>query len=167
MRSDFRSVSTVAGLAAPNSALIFRFSKTTLRACRLSAKSLSTFGLAHGWRRLRQSVWVGGPSQLMLKVLWTVTGAPPNGGTCVPRKRAATHPPTGVPAKGGPSTLAVVAVALLGKVTPTRPGPLRASGFLHDRAAAAWGRRARRAGPRSKSPQPPPARGARGAATRR
>src|SRR5258706_7180260 len=42
MRNVLRSVSTTEGSAAPNWALIFRFSKTDLRACRLSAKSLST-----------------------------------------------------------------------------------------------------------------------------
>src|SRR5262245_3330830 len=60
MRSDLRSISTTAGLAAPNCVLIFRLSNADLRACRLSAKSLSTFGLAHGWRRYSRVMSGGG-----------------------------------------------------------------------------------------------------------
>src|SRR5262249_19056111 len=89
------------------------------------------------------------------KVLWTVTGAPPNGGTWVPRKRAATQPPTGVPAKGGPSTLAVVAWPLLAKVTAMRPEPVGPSDFLQLCAAVAAALSAESAAGRSKSPAPP------------
>ncbi len=67
---------------------------------------------------------------MMLNVFRTVTAAPPNGGTCVPLNRAAMQPPTGVPAKGGPSMLAVVALPSFVKVTATRPVPVGPSGFL-------------------------------------
>src|SRR3954470_20557340 len=99
----------------------------------------------------------------MLNDLWTVTGAPPNGGTCAPRNRAATHPPTGVPAKGGPSTAAGVAAPLFANVTAMRPAPVGPSAFLQLGAELAAALSAVSADARSKSPLPPAAGAATGA----
>src|SRR5690606_26482822 len=55
--------------------------------------------------------------QKMLTDLRTVTGAPVNGLTRASRKARAMQLPTGVPAKGGPSTTAVVARPFGAKVT--------------------------------------------------
>ena len=99
---------------------------------------------------------------MMMNVLRTVMTDPPKGGMCTPRNRAATHPPTGVPANGGPSTAAVVAVPLLANVTAMRPDPVGPSGFLHDCEAVAAAESAESAAARSKSPLPPAA-GAAGA----
>lgn len=75
--------------------------------------------------------------QLIEKLLCTVTVPPLNGGTWAARNRAATQPPTDVPANGGPSTLAVVAFPLGANVTETRPEPVGPSGFLQPDAALA------------------------------
>src|SRR3954447_9785752 len=99
----------------------------------------------------------------MMKVLCTVTVAPPKAGTRTPRNRAATQPPTGVPAKGGPSTAAVVAAPLLANVTAILPEPVGPSGFLQLCAALAAALSADKAAARSKS-APDAAAGAAGAA---
>lgn len=57
-----------------------------------------------------------GRGYLMKNDLLTWTGLPEKGGTAAPRKRAATHPPTGVPAKGA-DTVAWVARPLDENVT--------------------------------------------------
>ena len=65
----------------------------------------------------------------------TATGDPSNGGTCAPRNADATHPPTAVPANGGPSTVADVTLPLGAKVTRTLPEPVGPSSFLQPFAA--------------------------------
>ena len=44
--------------------------------------------------------------QLIVKLLPTLTGPPPNAGTCAPRNFPAMQPPTGVPGNGPLSTIA-------------------------------------------------------------
>ena len=53
----------------------------------------------------------------MLKLFETVTGLPPKAGTLARRKAFATQPPTEVPAKGGPMTVALVTRPLGANVT--------------------------------------------------
>jgi len=60
----------------------------------------------------------------MAKDFETVTALPANAGTCARRNALATQPPTGVPAKGGPITVALVTLPLGAKVTRTFPGPV-------------------------------------------
>ena len=84
----------------------------------------------------------------------TATGEPANGGTWALRKAAATQPPTGVPANGGPSTDADVTLPLGAKVTLTRAVPVGPSGFAHPRAAPDAPPSAAIAAARSNSPPP-------------
>lgn len=93
---------------------------------------------------------------MMKKDLCTVTGDPANGGTRDDRKRPAIHPPTAVPANGGPSMVAVVATPLLPKVTATLPDPVGPSGFLQPWAAVAVLLRMDPAAARSNSPEAKP-----------
>ena len=75
----------------------------------------------------------------MLKLLETVTGLPENAGMRALRKTPATQPPTGVPAKGGPATFAVVTRPLVAKVTCTLPLPVGPAGLAQLEALpAAW-----------------------------
>src|SRR5690606_5939197 len=69
-------------------------------------------------------------AQLMTKLFDTVTGLPANGGTFALRKMPATQPPTGVPAKGGPWTVALVTRPLGANVTCTLPVPVGPPAFL-------------------------------------
>ena len=64
------------------------------------------------------------------KLFETVTGSPENAGTRALLKTPETQPPTEVPAKGGPLTLAVVTRPLGAKVIWTLPVPVGPSGFL-------------------------------------
>ena len=66
----------------------------------------------------------------MVKPLDTVTGLPLKAGTLALRKMEATQPPTEVPAKGGPLTLAVVTRPLLANVIATLPLPVGPPSFL-------------------------------------
>ena len=68
------------------------------------------------------------------KLFETVGGLPVNAGTFAFRNTPATQPPTGVPAKGGPTTLAEVTRPLLANVTVTFPLPVGPSGFLQPAA---------------------------------
>src|ERR1019366_1484338 len=74
--------------------------------------------------------------QLIVKLLLTEKGLPPNAGTCTPLKRCATHAPVGVPSKGGPEMVADWAPPLGAKTTTMRPVPVT-SPFLHPWAACA------------------------------
>lgn len=66
----------------------------------------------------------------MLKLLETVTGAPEKDGTWALLNTPATHPPTAVPPKGAPATLAVVTRPLVANVTNTLPRPVGPPGRL-------------------------------------
>ena len=68
--------------------------------------------------------------QNMGTMVRTVTFGPENGGTEAPRNVAAMHPPTGVPAKGGPLTVATVTRPEGAKVMETEAFPLGPSGCL-------------------------------------
>ena len=71
-----------------------------------------------------------GVAQLTAKLFETVTGLPLKGGTLALRKRPATQPPVGVPAKGPPWTVALVTRPLGAKVTWTLPVPVGPPPFL-------------------------------------
>src|SRR3954471_10164889 len=76
-------------------------------------------------------------------------GVSSKGGIFALRKAEAMQPPTGVPAKGGPSTVAEVTLPLGAKQTLTLPLPVGPSGFLQPFAAPAAAPSAALAAPRS------------------
>src|SRR5689334_1979112 len=92
----------------------------------------------------------------MFTVFETATGLPSNGGTLAPRNAAAMHPPTGVPANGGPCTLADVTFPLGANTTRTDADPVGPSAVLQPLARPAAADSAVVAAPLLKSRPPPP-----------
>lgn len=88
----------------------------------------------------------------MVTVLLTVIGGPANGGIVDALNARAMHPPVGVPANGGPATLAVVTRPDGANVTWTFATPLGSPGCLQPEARPTAALKAALATLRSNSP---------------